>query len=162
MLKKYGDFIADCACLRCLCICSFRWQLGCGRARISARAFSPSSLALVCLSAAPSLPSAAAGPCALSRWRPVLIKVLCRRFWHFYFDGAYAVLLKDVGFVICSSACFCLSHPDGHKAGDWNIPFYLALTVALVLAVYFVFKGIFSIRLPTAFGQMVLWRAVYV
>jgi hypothetical protein len=31
-----------------------------------------------------------------------------------------------------------------------------------VLAVYFVFKGIFSIRLPTAFGQMVLWRAVYV
>jgi putative tricarboxylic transport membrane protein len=150
MLKKYGDFIAG-LCVLALSVYLFisGWQLGLREGKDFGAGFLPKLIGVgmfVCgaILAVRGSRTMRTVEVEASPYR----KNYAGAFGIFILMVLYAVLLKDVGFVICSCVFLFTAILMATKREDWNIPFYLALTVALVLAVYFVFKGIFSIRLP--------------
>ena len=150
MLKKYGDFIAGlCGIALSVYIFVTGYQIGQMEGKLFGAGFLPKLVAVglfVC--------------CAILTYRGYIImrttqvepspykKNYLGAYGIFLLMVLYAVCLKPVGFIISSIVFLFIAILMATKRENWKIFRFLILTVVLVLAVYFVFKGIFEIRLP--------------
>lgn len=150
MLKKYGDFIAG-LCGMALAVYLFvsGYQIGLNEGKAFGAGFLPKLVAtglFIC--------------CAILTYRGVklmrTIQVEASPYKKNYLGAygiylmmvLYAVCLKPVGFVISSIVFLFLAILLTTRREKWRPVFFAILSVVLVLVVYFVFKGIFGIRLP--------------
>ena len=150
MLKKYGDFIAGlCGLAFSVYLFISGYQIGLNEGKMFGAGFLPKLVAVglfICCAilAVRGYRTMRTTEVEVSPYK----KNYMGAFGIFILMVLYAVCLKPIGFVICSAVFLFTAILMATRRENWRPLFYLVLTVVLVLAVYFVFKGIFGIRLP--------------
>ena len=150
MLKKYGDFIAGlCGMALAAYIFITGYQIGLAEGKDFGAGFLPKLVAtglFIC--------------CAILTYRGFKTMYTVKAEQSEYkknYLGAYgifimmviyALCMKPVGFVISSAVFLFCAILLATKRENWKPIMFAVISVVLVLAVYFVFKDIFGIRLP--------------
>ncbi|MGI6029673.1 MAG: tripartite tricarboxylate transporter TctB family protein [Candidatus Heteroscillospira sp.] len=150
MLKKYGDFIAGlCGAAFAVWLFVNGYQIGLNEGKDFGAGFLPKLVAVGLFICCLILTSR-----GYRVMRTVQVeessykKNYIGAYGIFIMMVLYAVCLKPVGFVISSVVFLFCAILLATKRENWKPVFFAVLSVVLVLAVYFVFKGIFGIRLP--------------